>query len=83
MINFKSIYMWDNVDNMMQRFQSRIYFIYNTTDLHGSQFCYKKDEYCSLQYFQCIREICYIKKPFRVGYGSKPQFTPSMNFYLN
>ena len=44
----KSIYVWDNVDNIFQKIESQIDLISHTTDLYDSQFCSEKG-YCNLQ----------------------------------
>ena len=46
----QSIYMWDNVDRIIQITESRIDFDSKTIYLYGSQYCSKEDEYYSLQY---------------------------------
>ena len=37
----RSIYLWDNVDNIIQVIESPIDFISHTTDLYDSEFCLK------------------------------------------
>ena len=43
-----SIYVWDIVNNIIQRIESRIYFNSHTTDLYESKYCSKEDEDYSL-----------------------------------
>ena len=66
----KSIYVWNNVDNIIQRIESQIDFNYHTTDLYDSQLCSKEDEDCSFQ------SLVKKKKPFGVGYGFKSNCFP-------
>ena len=51
----QSIYMWDNVDRIIQRIESRIDFDSKTKYLHYSQYISKEDEDCSIQSSLFIR----------------------------
>ena len=46
MIKSKSIYLWDNVDNIIQIIDSRIDLISHTTDLYELQYFSKEDGDC-------------------------------------
>ena len=50
----QSIYMWENVDMIIQIIESRIDLILKTTDLYDSQYCSKDNEDCSLKYSHII-----------------------------
>ena len=49
--------MWENVDTIIQRIESRIDFKSHTTDLYDSQYCFKENEDFSLQSYHFIREL--------------------------
>ena len=70
----KSIYVWDDVDDIIQIIESKIDFIYHTTGLYYLKFYSKEDEDNSLQYFNYIRELLQIKKLLEVGYGFKSNY---------
>ena len=82
-IKSKSVYVWYNVDNIIQRIESRIDLNSHTTYLYNSQFFSKEHENCSLQYWKCIRKLANMKKPLGVGYGFKSHCFPLMNVYLS
>ena len=42
----KSIYVWNDIENIIQRIESRIDSISHTIDLYDSQLCSKEDEDC-------------------------------------
>ena len=56
------IYMWENVDMIIQIIESRIDLISKTTDLYDSQYCSKENEDYSLQSSHIIREFVHMKK---------------------
>ena len=66
---FKSIYVMDKVDNVIQMIESRIGFIYFTTDLYDSQLCSKDDEDYSLHCVNCIRKLVQMNNPLCLGVG--------------
>ena len=63
--------MWDNFGIIIQIIDSRIDFIYHTTDLYDSQFFSRKDEDCLLQPSHFIRYLLQIDKPLGFGYELK------------
>ena len=63
MSKYQPIYIWENVDRIIQIIESRIDFNSKTTDLYDSQYCSKEDEECSLQYFHFIIELFQLNKP--------------------
>ena len=71
----ESIYMWDNVDNTIERIESRVELINKTTDLYDPQYCSKDNEDCSLKSSHIIVEFVPMKKPHDFMYGFKSQFT--------
>ena len=58
-----SIYMWYNVDNTIQRIESRIDLNNRRTDLYYPQYCSKDNEDCSLKSSQIIGEFVPMKEP--------------------
>ena len=67
----QSIYIWDNVDRIILRIESKIDFDSKTTDLYDSQYCSKYYEDCSIQSYRFIIELVQKKKPFGFAYGFK------------
>ena len=65
-----SIYMWENVDMIIQRIEPQIDLI-KKTDLYDSQYCSKENEDCSLQSSHIIQEFVHTRKPFEFTYGFK------------
>ena len=53
--------MWDNVDNIIRRIESKIDSISHTTDLYDPQFCLKEHEDSSLQFSKFIRKFVHTK----------------------
>ena len=45
----QSIYMWENVDRIIQKIESRIDFDSQKTEFYDSQYYSKEDEYCLLE----------------------------------
>ena len=72
----QSIYMWENVDMIIQIIESRIDLILKTTDLYDSQYCSKNNEDCSLKSSHTIGDFLQMKKPFKFAYGFKSNCTP-------
>ena len=65
----QSIYMWEHVDRIIQRIESRIDFNSKTTDLYNSQYCSKEYEDCSVQSYHFIIELVWLNKPLENGIG--------------
>ena len=63
--------MWYNVDNIVQRIESKIDFITHKTDLYDLQFFSEEDEDCLFQSSHCIRGWIHVKKSLGVVYGFK------------
>ena len=71
MSKYTSIYMWDNVENIIHIIGSIIDFKSNTTDLYDTEFFSKTYDGCSLQSDSCISKLAKMKNPFGVGYVFK------------
>ena len=71
MSKYNSIYVWDNVDNIIHIIESIIGFNYHTIDLYDMKYCSKEDYDCSHQSENGIRKLVKMKKPFGVGYMFK------------
>ena len=71
----QSIYMWKNVDRIIQIIESQLDLIYETTDLYDFQYCSKENEDCSLKISHITGEMLPIKKPFDFEYGFKSHCT--------
>ena len=71
----QSIYMWENVDIIIQRIDSRIDLVSKTIYLYDSHYCSKDNEDCSLQPSHIIRNFVQMKKPFEFLYGFKSHST--------
>ena len=74
MSKYKSICVWDNVDNIIQIIESLIDFNSHKTDFYDSKYCSKEYEYYSLQSFNCNGKMVKIKKPAGVAYVFKLNF---------
>ena len=59
----ESIYMWDNVDNTIQRDESQIDLINRKTDLYDPKFCSEDNDGCSLKSSHIIGEFVPMKEP--------------------
>ena len=68
--------MWENVDTIIQRIESRIDFTSHTTDLYDSQYCFKENEDFSLQSYHFIRELVQLDKTLGDGCGFKSHLIP-------
>ena len=68
---YQFIYMWDNVDMIIQIIESQIGFNYQTIDLYYSQYYFKEYEDSSFQCSHFIRELVQLNKPLEYGYGFK------------
>ena len=60
--------MWHNVDNVIQKIESKIDFHSHTTDLYYITSFSREDGDCSHQYVDCIKDVFKMKKPFGVDY---------------
>ena len=69
----KSIYMWENVDNTIQRIESRIDLIKKRIYLYDPHYYSKDNEDCSLKYYHIIGELVPKKEPHYFMYGFKYQ----------
>ena len=78
----QSIYMWENMDMIIQRIESQIDLISKTTYLYYSQYCSKDNEDCSRQSSHIIGEFVHMKKPVEFLYGFKSHCT-SINEYFS
>ena len=58
----ESIYMWDNVDNTIQMFESRIDLINRKTDLYDPKVSSQDNDGCSLKSSHIIGEFMPMKK---------------------
>ena len=67
--------MWESFDIIIQIIESRIELISKITDLYDPQYCYKYNEYCSLQSSHNILEFVQTNKPFELAYGFKSHCT--------
>ena len=67
----QSIYMWENVDRIIQIIESRIDFNSKTAYLYDSKYCSKEYADCSLQYYRFITELVQLHKTLENGYGFK------------
>ena len=50
----QSIYMWENVDMIIQRIESQIYSNSKSTYLYDPKYCSKDNEYCSIKSYHII-----------------------------
>ena len=75
MSKLESIYMWDNVNNNIQRIESRIDIISKTTDSYDSQYCAKDNEDFSLKSSHIIGNFVQMKNIYELLYGFKPHCT--------
>ena len=57
----ESIYMWDNVENTIQRIESKIDLINKKTDLYYPKYYSQDIEGCSLKYSHIIGEFVRMK----------------------
>ena len=67
----ESIYMWDNVDNTIQMFESRIDLINRKTNLYDPKISSQDNDDCSLKYSHIIGEFIPMKKHYYFLYGFK------------
>ena len=79
----ESIYMWDNLDNTIQRIESLIDLINRGTDLYDSKYCSKDNEGCSLKSSHIIGEFMPMKKQHDFSMGLSPNVDPLINGYLS
>ena len=71
MSKYNSIYVWDNVDNIIHIVESLIDFKSKTSDLYNIKYCPKESEDCSHQYENCIRKGANTNKQFGGSYVIK------------
>ena len=67
MSKYDSIYVWDNVDNIIHINESLIDFNSHTTDSYDMKYCSKEDDNCSHQSFNYIRNLVNTRKTFVAG----------------
>ena len=72
------MYMWENMDKIIQIIESRIDLISKTSDLYDPQYCSKDNEYCSLKSSDIIRPFVQMKKPSEFAYGLNHTVHPLM-----
>ena len=65
----QSIYIWENVDTIIQRIKSQFDLSFNKTDLYYSQYCSKENKDCLLKSSHIIGEFLQMKKPFEFVHG--------------
>ena len=71
----KSIYMWENVDNTIQRIESRIDLFTKKTDLYYPRYCSKDNEDLSFKSSHIIGAFVQMKNQFEFAYGFKSHST--------
>ena len=78
----RSIYMWENVEKIIQIIDSEIDLIYKTTDLYDSQYCSKDNDDCLLKYYHIIGEFVQMKKHLSLRMGLNHTVHQLMDIYL-
>ena len=77
----QSIYMWENVDNTIQRIDPRIELIPKKY-LYDPQYCSKENEDFSVKYFHIIGEFVQVKNHLILCIGLNYTVNPLMDVYL-
>ena len=67
----------------IQRIESRIELISETTELYDPQYFSKDNEDCSLKYSHIIGEFVHMKNYFSLRMGLNHTLHPLMKFYLS
>ena len=74
--------MWYNVDNTIQRIESRIDLINRRNDLYDPKFCSQDNDGCSLKSSHIIGEFVPMKNDMILCMGLSPNVHPLINDYL-
>ena len=79
----ESIYMWDNMDNIIQIIESWIEIINRKTNLYDPNFSPQDNDGCSLKSSQIIGELMPMKKRHDFCMGLSPNVHTLMKSYLS